>query len=72
MTKIYCPQIEAMTICDCFDKCDTYKVRIKTGISKILQSTLNESNTEYRTESGSIRWDLVEREIHEAVDDEQS
>ena len=68
MIKIHCPQVDAVVECDCSDKCDAYKVRIKTEISKILQSAINGSNEYYRTDKGFIRWGLVEREIHETID----
>ncbi len=36
--KIYCPQIDSITECDCDDKCDVYKIGLKSKISEYLKS----------------------------------
>jgi hypothetical protein len=40
---------------------------LKVEISRILLSAVNGSEPRYRMD-GYIRWGLVEREIHEAID----
>ena len=68
--KIYCPQIQAMTECDCSDKCDQWAIKVKKRVSNILHRALSGEDKNFRTEGGFIRWGLVEREMHEAIDGE--
>jgi len=41
---------------------------LKEEVSRILQSAINGSEPRYRYEGKYIRWGLVEREIHQAID----
>lgn len=44
--EIYCPQIDAKTECDCEDKCDGYKVDLKTKIGRLIVSMSKKQNSD--------------------------
>ena len=41
--------------------------KIKEEISHILLIAVNGQDKKYRTETGDIRWELVEKDIHASV-----
>lgn len=45
---------------------------LKEKVSSILRAALDGSEANYRTEDGYIRWGLVERDIHAAIDESNS
>ncbi len=69
-SKIYCQQVEAITLCDCLDKCDGYKVALKTTVSSIIFSALSgiKSNTVKDCVCGVLG--SIEIEIHKAIDND--
>lgn len=45
------------------------KERLKQSITTILLTAINGSDNQYRTRNGHVNWEIVEKHIHQLIDD---
>ena len=45
------------------------KERLKKQITVILLNAINGSDNQYRNRNGHVNWEMVEKHIHQSIDD---
>ena len=72
-TQCICKEVEAQKNAPSSCTVDSI-VGLKARVSEILHEALRgyDQSTRYRTEAGYVRWGLVERDIHAAIDEANS